>query len=454
MTKGVFTKSNAKNKIPPYLYIISSFLIVIFVGTLLLLLPISVQKGEHISFIKAFFTTVSSVCVTGLTVIPNVGQTFSVFGKIIIALLIEIGGLSFLTLTIFFMITFRVKLGISESFLMREQLNQGSIKDLEKLIVKIVIITLSIQFIGAIISTFIFYFSPIPDYIGRNWTFGECIGLGLFHSISAFNNAGFDILGTSISLLPYSSNILLNVVTMILIILGGIGFTVLIDIYENKRWRRLSLHSKISLITTSFLIIFGTIAIKCSMWNDLTLLESIFMAVTCRTAGYSTYDMSQISNVCYCVVLVLMFIGASSGSTGGGVKTSTVFIVINFIVNYALGKSANAFYRKISNKVLLKALALINFALLFNVLMTIIICAFEPNIDFKMLLFEQVSAFSTTGLSMGITSKLNAGSQFVLCISMFIGRVGPLTFMGMMNKHWLSEANENVRYVEENVMIG
>jgi trk system potassium uptake protein TrkH len=149
-----------------------------------------------------------------------------------------------------------------------------------------------------------------------------------------------------------------------------------------------------------------------------------------------------------------MFIGASSGSTGGGVKTSTVFVVVNFIVNYALGKSANAFYRKISNKVLLKALALINFALLFNVLMTIILCAFEPNIDFKMLLFEQVSAFSTTGLSMGITKDLCWVCDIVLCFVMLMGRLGPLTVMGILNKNWMTDANDEIDYVKENVIIG
>lgn len=440
-----------RKKISPYITIILSFLGVILVGTLLLLLPIATKGDVSLTFVEALFTTVSSVCVTGLTVVPNVGETMSLFGKTVMLILIEIGGLSFLTLTIFFMVAFKVKLGISESFLMRESLGQGSLKNLENLIIKIVKITLIIQLIGAIISAFIIYFSSEMKF-----SFLKSLGLGVFHSISAFNNAGFDVLGTSESLIIYHNNIPLNIVTMLLIIIGGLGFVVLIDMFEKKKFSKLSLHSKITLTTTITLIIFGTIFIKCSMWDDMTLLEALFLSVTSRTAGFTTYNLSLISDSCYCVVVILMFIGASSGSTGGGVKTSTVFVVLDFIFYYIKGKSPKAFHRKISSKILMKSLALINFALLFDVVMTALICAFEQEseIGFKEILFEQVSAFSTTGLSTGITSSLTIGSQLLLCVSMFIGRVGPLTFMGVMNKQWLYESEEKIKYVEENVMIG
>ena len=441
-----------RKKLSPYITIILSFLGVILVGTLLLLLPISTNNGRCLSFVEAFFTTVSSVCVTGLTVIPNVGETLSVFGKLVILILIEIGGLSFITLTVFFMVAFKVKLGISESFLMREQLGQGSLKNLETLIIKIVKITLLIQVIGGLISGLIIFFSNEFEF-----SFIKSMGYGFFHAVSAFNNAGFDIFGTPKSLIPYSANILLNIVTMILIIIGGLGFVVIIDVFEKKKFRKLSLHSKITLVTTTFLIVFGAILIKCSMWDDMTGLEALFLSVTSRTAGFTTYDLSTISDACYCVVVTLMFIGASSGSTGGGVKTSTIFVVLDFMFYYIKGKTPNAFYRKISSKILMKSLALINFALLFDVLMTGLICACEGNnsaITFKDILFEQVSAFSTTGLSTGITSSLTNASKILLCISMFIGRVGPLTFMGVMNKQWLYESEEKIKYVEENVMIG
>lgn len=443
-----------KKKKSPYFWIIISFVCVIIAGTLLLALPFSTTKEGGLTILEAFFTTVSSVCVTGLSVVSNTGESFTFFGKLVIMILIEIGGLSFLTLTIFFLSAFKVKLGISETFLMREQLGQNTLKNLESLTMKIVRLTLSIQAIGAIITTFIIYFSHDS---GLSFSFWDSLEIGIFHAVSSFNNAGFDIFGTPNSMIPYASNIALNIVTMILIILGGLGFVVIIDIGKNRSFKKLTLHSKITLVTTTTLVVFGAIAIKCSMWNNMTLLEAFFLSVTSRTCGFTSYDLSKMSETCYCIVIILMFIGASSGSCGGGVKTSTVFVVITFIIYYIKGKTPKAFYRRISNKVLIKALALINFTLIFDVIMTMLICAFEtnnPDITFKEILFEQVSAFSTTGLTMGITSSLTTASKIALCVSMFVGRVGPLTFMGVMNKQWLYESEEKIKYVEENVMIG
>ncbi len=447
-------KNKKKKHKSPYFWIIISFLAVIVIGTILLMIPFSTTKDGGLTLIEAFFTTVSCVCVTGLSVVSNPGEAFTTFGKFVMLVLIEIGGLSFLTLTVFFLSAFKVKLGISESFLMREQLGQNTLKNLEVLIKKIVRLTLIIQAIGAIISTFIIYFSHDSNLSFSLW---DSFKIGVFHSVSTFNNAGFDIFGTPYSMIPYRANVPLNIITIILIILGGLGFVVIIDIGQKKSFRKLTLHSKITLVTTTVLVVGGTILIKCSMINDMTILEALFLSVTSRTCGSTTYDLSKISNACYCIVLILMFIGGSSGSCAGGVKTSTIFVVVTFIFYYIKGKTPRAFYRKISNKILLKSLALINFALMFNILMTALICAFEsgnPQIDFKAILFEQVSAFSTTGLSLGITESLTIASKIVLCISMFVGRVGPLTFMAMMNKQWLYESEEKVKYVEENIMIG
>lgn len=430
--------------------ILFSFIGVIFLGTGLLLLPIATNDNSGLSFVEALFTTVSCVCVTGLTVIPNVGETMSVFGKIVMAGMIQIGGLSFLTLTVFFMTAFKVKLGISESYLMREQLNQNSTKDLEVLIGRIVKLTIVIEFVGTIINTLIIYFSNEIKY-----SFAEALGIGIFHTISSFNNAGFDIFGNTTSMISYHGNLLLNISTCILIVLGGLGFVVLIDIWQKKRFKKLSLHSKITLTSTTVLIVFGTIFLKLSMWNNMTLLEAVFMSITARTAGFTTIDLANISNGCYATLIILMFIGASSGSTGGGIKTGTVFVVLDFMFFYFRGKTPRAFYRKIDQNILLKALALINFCLIFNVIMTLIISMIEPDsFRFETILFEQVSAFSTTGLSMGITKGLSTASKMLLCVSMFIGRVGPLTFMGLMNKHWAYESKEKIKYVPEDVMIG
>ena len=191
------------------------------------------------------------------------------------------------------------------------------------------------------------------------------------------------------------------------------------------------------------------------MWNQTTVLQALFTSITARTAGFTTIDMAHISNGCYLTLILLMFIGASSGSTGGGVKTSTLFIILNYIYNFARGRSPRAFYRKISNKIILKAFCLMGFAIVFIFLNVMIISMIEPNsVELKCILFEVVSAFSTTGLSMGITVELAVASKIILCICMIIGRVGPLTFMGTMNKHWINEESEKIVYIEENIMIG
>lgn len=436
-----------KRKISPYLNIIFSFLVVIIVGTLLLLLPFSTNDGKGLNVLDSFFITVSSVCVTGLSTISNVGVTLSTFGKIILCILMEIGGLSFLTITVFFVVSFRQKLGIAGSFVIKETLNQETFKGLGKLVKKIVIIAFSIQFVGAILNTIILYF----EYNN----FWQSLGIGFFHTISSFNNAGFDIFGTDSSMQIFASNIPLNIVTMVLIVIGGIGFGVMIDIFDHKKWSHLALNTKIVLTTTTFLIITGAILIKCGDINGMTFLEAIFTSVTCRTAGFATFDMSKITNSVYIICLFLMFVGASSGSTGGGVKTSSLFIVFNVLINYTRGKSPNAFKRRIGDNLIIKTFSLVFFAIFFIIILSVTISMIEGNnFDVKYIVFEVVSAFTTTGLSMGITGSLSVASKLLICLAMFVGRVGPLTFMATLNKSYLVSSKEKVRFVEERIMVG
>lgn len=438
-----------KRKKTPYLYISLSFIGVILIGTLLFWLPWSTVEGaENMSLIDAYFMSSSAVCVTGLTVIPNVGLTLSIYGKVVLALLIEVGGISILTIGVFLLILIGKKVGMSSRFLMKEALNQNSVRGIVKFVKKIVIMSFSFQIIGLIVNMFVF----LPEY----HNFWEALGISAFHSLSSFNNAGFDIFGGTNSMVPYASNILLNINTMFLIVIGGLGFIVIFDIFKKNNRKKLSLHSKIVLLMTVILIVVGSLGIKLSMGNSITWLQAIFTSVTTRTAGFNTFDMSNLSTPAYMQVLILMFIGASPCSTGGGIKTTTMFLVIITIISITRGKQINVFKRRIAAESAYRAFSLIIISLVWICFACLVVSWVDPEFTFQQTLFETVSAFGTVGLSQGVASSgtLSIASKIILALTMLFGRLGPLTVLSMWNKNWLKNSNENIRYLEEKLIIG
>lgn len=463
-----------QRKRSPYLTIIASFLCVILIGSLLLMLPFSItdyykeELGQnHLGFIDALFTSTSAVCVTGLTVIPNPGLSLTFFGKVILMLLIEIGGLSILTLTIFIFTILGVKLSIADRFMMKEALNQNSASGIVKLVRYIIIITLSIQGLTALFNFFIFVFAT-PGW-NEQFNFFETVGISIFHSISSFNNAGFDIFGfdSSMQEAMFANNFLLNINTIVAIVLGGLGFIVIYDIIRYPKTKRLSLHSKIVLPTTFCIIFVGTIVLKI-LEPNMNWLQAIFNTVCARTAGFSSYDLSKLNSPSQIIYCFIMFIGASPSSTGGGVKTTTLFIVILFIISFARGKQVVYCHRRISNQSILKAFSLLSFALTYILIAIFGILIVEQVFMGRILslgdvIFETVSAFSTTGASRGFmvgdgthisTSELGGFSKLILSLSMFLGRVGPLTFTSLFNKNWIRGDNEEIQYIEEKIIIG
>ncbi|MCR5462349.1 MAG: H(+)-transporting ATPase [bacterium] len=434
-------------KIHPYFIIILTFLGVILTGTIFLLFPVSGGNGKSIGFVDALFMSTSAVCVTGLGTV-NVASGLSLFGKVILAILMEIGGLSILTIAIFFFTILGAKLSVSNKFLLREALNQSSVKGVTTLVIKIVIWASIIQLVGVILNMF----ALLPYYDGN---FSKALGYSVFHSIASFNNAGFDAFGTD-SMIGFKDNLMLNTSTMFLIIFGGIGFIVLSDIIKKRNWKLLQLHTKIVLITTGVLIFFGALLIKLTAWTDITWLQAFFTSVTCRTAGFTTYDMSELTNhpATYVIIIFLMFIGASPCSTGGGIKTTTLAVAIISTVYYARGKKAKVFKRKIDDAQIFKSFVLIGVGIMIVMFGTFVVCAAQKEITLMEGLFEVVSAFSTTGLSMGITGSLNVFNKLFICLIMFTGRLGPLTIIGLVNKNWMTESNEEIQYVEESVIIG
>ena len=440
-----------KIKISPSMFIFLSFFLVIIIGALLLWLPFSTKGGESgLNFVDALFTATSCVCVTGLTVVSNVGLTMSIFGKIVMGVLIEIGGLSFLTLAAFFVVIMGKRMGINARYLLRDNLNQDNIKDAFKIIRLVVLSALVIQTVGAILTFIALAIGYRDDY-----TLLERIGISLFHSVSSFNNAGFDIFGLDTSMAKFHRDVFMNIVTMLLIVFGGLGTIVLADLFELRKNKKLRLHSKIVLISSAVLIIFGTLFFYFDgRNNDISFLEALFLSISTRTAGFATFDLTILDNSSKVVTCLLMFIGASPNSTGGGIKTTTAFIIIASLISFIRGKETEAFRRKISRNVVEKAVMLVVLATISISLSIVLLSLTEKSLDLTKIIFEVFSAFATVGLSLGITPQLTVLGRLVIIFTMFIGRVGLLSIVNILNTRGDYEYKGSYQFIEEKVLIG
>lgn len=428
-------------KISPYLVILIAFLSVILIGSVLLVLPISSKPGVHLSYVDAFFTATSAICVTGLSTI-NVQSTLSAFGKIVLLILIQVGGLGLVTIGIFFLSMLGFQFGVKERVLIKESLNQNNLSGLVRLVKTIFLITVIIEVVGAIINMFVF----VPEM-----GFWKGLGVSIFHSVSSFNNAGFDIF-VGESLRAYQNNVLLLLNTSFLIIAGGIGFVVILDIVNFRKTHRFSIHTKIVVITTFMLLLLGTVIFKFTT-PSLSWLDAYFQSVSVRTAGFNSIDMSSLNDSTVLAMDIFMFIGCSPVSTGGGIKTTTLFVVILSIYSFATGKPCIAFKRKISDKYVLKAFWVVALSASFIIFMSFcILCLSDFGI--KEVTFECFSAFATVGLSLGITGNLNVICKLILCVGMFFGRLGPLTIASLFNTRWNKDTEGSIKYVEEKIMIG
>ncbi len=415
------------------------FAFVILLGSVLLMLPFSVQDGVELDYIDALYTSTSAVCVTGLIAV-DAGDTFTPVGQIILALLIQVGGLGVTTVGAGVILAMGRKVNLQGRNLIQEAMNLDSGKGAVKFIRDIFITTVIIELLGAALS-FIVFAGDYPPL--------KAIGISLFHSVAAFNNSGFDILGNYQNLIPYQDNVLLNLVTCALIFFGGIGFLVIRELWTKKcRWKKLSMHAKVVLSVSAVLIIAGTLLIK--LTEDVTWLGAFFHSVSARTAGFSTYPLGSFSNPGLLVLIVLMFIGASPGSTGGGIKTSTFFVLLQGIKSAATNKSEKAFRYAIPREAFRKASVITLLALSVVLVSTFLITILEPQIRLVDALFEMTSAFGTVGLSTGITPDLSVGSKVISIVVMYIGRLGPLTIASL----WYFSRGERVSFPEGNIAIG
>ena len=425
-------------KQPPGRLIAAGFAMLILFGAVLLLLPLSVRSDAEVHFIDALFTSTSAVCVTGLIAI-DVADHFTTFGQAVVAVLIQVGGLGVTSIGVGLILAARKNVGLKGRILLKEALNIEGIKGMIRLVKSILLMTLCFELMGIVLSFLVF----VQDYPVL-----KALWISIFHSIAAFNNSGFDILGGLRNLIPYQNNILLNLTTSGLIIFGGLGFLVILDVLKKRSFRKLTLHSKVVLTTTLTLLVAGTLLLKAT--EDITWLGAFFQSVSARTAGFSTYPIGEFTNAGLFTLIILMFIGASPGSTGGGIKTSTFFVLSQHVRSLFTKRHISAFRRNIPSEVFSKACTISLLSLLLVCVGTFFLCVLEPEYSFVQLLFEEVSAFGTVGLSTGITPTLSVASKLILIFTMFAGRVGMFTLLTM----WIDRPAPSVRYTEESVSIG
>lgn len=414
--------------------IMLSFLLVIFAGSILLALPISASDGIGVSYIDALFTATTATCVTGLVTLPTV-TAWSTFGQVVILCLIQLGGLGIITVMSGVMIALHKKIGIADRLLIQEAFNLNTLSGLVRFVKKVIGATFLVEGIGALLYMTVF----VPEYGLRG------IWISVFNSISAFCNAGLDILSEN-SLCEYATNPIINIVTSFLIIIGGIGFIVWWDVIRVLKLRKnqgkmcvqkLSLHSKIALWMTAFLIISGTLAFFIFEYNnELTignhslfdkLQISFFQSVTTRTAGFATIPQQNLTNPSAFVSLVLMFIGGSPVGTAGGIKTVTAMVLILTALSTVKNKNEiTVFNRSISHKSIKKAVAVFCMSFIIMLVSTVLLSAVSnaPALD---VLYETVSATATVGLTRNLTPTLNMCGKIIIIITMYLGRIGPIS---------------------------
>lgn len=430
---------------PPQVLSIT-FLVAIFIGAILLYLPVSTTAP--ISFLDALFTATSATTVTGLAVLST-GDDFTLFGQTVIMALMQIGGLGLMTFAVLIVMLLGKKIGLKGRILIQQSFNQYSLGGMIRLVRIILVFTFAIEALAAAFLAVRW----VPEY---GWGFG--LFTSAFHAVSAFNNAGFSLWNDSLS--AYVGDPVINIIITLLFITGGIGFTVLYDMWNAKEFRQLSLHSKIMLTGTLVVNLFAMLFLFVSEYGNMETLGSLplgdklwasyFQAVTPRTAGFNSIDIGSMETGSIVLISLLMFIGAGSASTGSGIKLTTFLVIILVTASYLNGKKeAVIFNRAIPSHLLERSLAIV-FISMTAVFAGILILSYTENAPFEWIVFEAFSAFGTVGLSMGLTGELSVLGKIVIMILMFVGRVGPVTLaFALARQH-----RESIRHPKGDIFTG
>ena len=443
-----------KNKsFSPYMTILLSFMVVTILGGILLSLPISMRDGKSVKLIDGFFIATSAICVTGLSSI-DIGSVYNIFGQMVILVLIQLGGLGVITFTSVIIIMISKKIGYYTKKIVQEDINIDTTFKIEEYVKKVIFSVIIIEFIGTVILFFEFI---------KKFGFLKAVYYSFFHSVSAFCNAGFSLF--SDNLYGFKNSFIINMTIPLLIFLGGIGFSTILNCYNvlRKKEKRLTSTTKLSIKISIFLVIIGMIAMLILEYSNKSTIgnlsfgqkleASFFQCVTTRTAGFNTISILGLKRSTSLLFVILMFIGASPGSTGGGIKTTTIGLIILGTLATLKNKDTIEYdKRSVSWRIYSKAITVLFISLIYTTICVFLLILFERNKNLLDLVFEVFSAFGTVGLSRNLTPSLADISKFILIVTMFVGRVGPLTIALALSKSNLKKGRYT--YPQENILIG
>ena len=450
--------------ISPYFLVILSFIGVIFFGSFLLTLPFAHSDGNWGDYMDALFHATSATCVTGLsTYAKGIGNELTLFGQIVLLFMIQIGGLGFITILTFFVSLIQKKLQFKDRYMLAQAVNSNNIADVGKFVRRVIVIVLVGETFG--------FLMGLPVFLNiEGYSTWDGIWASLFTSVSAFNNAGFDIFGstslirgignTVIDSMPEWAYYYMQGYIMIQIIMGGLSFITIIELaFQHRKVRQLSSFTRITLIMTSLLLVlgFGTFMLTDTINGNITPFQALFQSVTTRTAGFTTFDQSVLSPAGKTISCFLMFVGGSPVGTAGGIKTTTIFILILCLIRFVQGKKVSAFKREFTSSSIIKTMILLVLSIGVVVIGYICIASFEAGNEIattENVLFEKFSAFGTVGLTCNLTTTLSVGSKIVICILMFFGRLGPITLFQIFQTQVDNEKNTHYHEVQTDVIIG
>lgn len=431
--------------------LVIGFLLVIFTGAFLLAMPISSQDGRYTNFIDCIFISTSATCVTGLVTLDT-GTHWNYFGQFVILCLIQIGGLGFMSVATLIALLMGRRVTLKERLVIQQSLNSFSIQGLVKMSKYLLIFTFLVETAGAVLLATQF----IPQF-----GYAKGIYFGIFHSISAFCNAGIDLIGNFRSLTPYAENPIIILTIGALIVTGGLGFFVWQDIYDFKNRRKLSLHTRLVIVTTVILIFGGAVLMFLfEMYNSKTIanmslkgkiISSLFASITPRTAGFNSISTSDMTEGGKFLTIVLMFIGGSPGSTAGGIKTTTAALLVITVVSIIRGREdAEVYGRRIGKELVYRALTIATLGMSIVLIATVLLCITEK-VSLDYIIYEVVSAFGTVGLTLGLTPELSSSGKILIALLMYCGRLGPLTVALSLAQKSIPSS---IKYPEDKILIG